>query len=74
MQEKLNGEIRSDCAYTVREFCKRTGIGGRHVHEHFTARRMAGKRFILGRDFIAALMDDDRPLPFASPENPAGTR
>lgn len=60
-REKLCGEIRADCAYTVREFCQRTGMGHRRVHEYFKARRMAGRRFILGRDFIDALSKDIPP-------------
>jgi hypothetical protein len=65
MNAKLIGEIRADCVYTVREFCKRTGIGSRHVHEHFVARRMAGRRYILGQDFIDALKDETRVAPFS---------
>lgn len=59
MKPKLVGEIRSDCAYTVREFCQRTGLGFQKVHEKFTVRRMAGRRFVLGRDFIEALANPE---------------
>jgi hypothetical protein len=61
MQEKLAGEIRADCAYTIREFCRRTGIGRERVTERFTVRRMANKRFVLGRDFIEALAAESSP-------------
>jgi hypothetical protein len=70
MQEKLAGEIRADCAYTIREFCRRTGIGRERVTERFTVRRMANKRFVLGRDFIEALFADEptkTPSSAASP-------
>jgi hypothetical protein len=61
MREKLSGEIRADCAYTVREFCQRTGLGFQRVHEKFTVRRMAGRRFVLGRDFLDALSSENPP-------------
>ncbi len=34
MREKLSGEIRADCAYTIREFCARTGMGYQRVHKY----------------------------------------
>lgn len=61
---KLAGEIRADCAYTVREFCQRTGLGHEHVHKTLKARWMNRKRFILGQDFIDALRSE------AALENP----
>lgn len=61
MNAKLSGEIRADCAYTIREFCARTGMGYQRVHKYFKARRLAGRRFILGRDFINALSSEDPP-------------
>lgn len=61
MKDKLAGEIRADCAYTVREFCRRTGLGHQHVHRTLKARWMARRRFILGRDFIDALMASVNP-------------
>jgi len=57
------GEIRGDAAYTVREFCRRTGMGYQRVHKHFTSRRLGGRRFILGRDFIEALSREEPPKP-----------
>lgn len=67
MKEQLAGEIRADAAYTVKEFCARTGIGQERVKERFKVRRMANKRFVLGRDFIEALAQDQP----AGPRPPA---
>lgn len=60
---KLAGEIRADAAYTIREFCARTGIGHERVKERFVVRRMANKRFVLGRDFIEALAVEPVTVP-----------
>lgn len=61
------GIISRDASYTVREFCRRTGLG-RYA---LTQARRAGlkvrasgqNRFILGSDWLDYLASLDEPLP-----------
>jgi hypothetical protein len=56
MKDRLAGEIRGDCAYTIEEFGRRTGIPFERIRKRFKIRRLAGSEFIVGRDVIDALL------------------
>jgi hypothetical protein len=53
------GEIAADCAYTLREFSRRTGLGRwairRLRRDGLIVRRVSGRAFVVGSDWIAFL-------------------
>lgn len=68
MNTPHNGEIRPDSMYSVREFCRRTGLSRYRIPENVPIRKVAGRAFVLGADFISSLGPPEkrpkRPCPF----------
>lgn len=59
--EKGIGEIRADSLYTAHEFCRRTGVSHIHLTQNIPTRKIAGRRWVLGRDLIDNLPPMDPP-------------
>ena len=57
------GEIRTDAAYPVRVFCKRVGMSAHRVRNYVTGRRVGGRAYVLGADFVDYLKRQPKLMP-----------
>jgi hypothetical protein len=56
-------EIRADTAYPVRVFCKRVGMSAHRVRNYVPVRRVGGRAYVLGSDFIDYLKRQPKLMP-----------
>jgi hypothetical protein len=73
MQNAGTGEIHPQGAYTMREFCRRTGISYQKARNYIPARKLANRSFVLGEDFVEYLREQPilKPRPSAFSAEPA---
>lgn len=57
------GEIRREAVYSVREFCRRTGISRDTVRRYIKPRHIAGKAYVLGEEFVELVKSQPTTLP-----------
>ena len=62
-QQNGIGEIHPQAAYTMREFCRRTGISYQKARNYIPCRKMAARSFVLGEDFVEYLRQQPKLLP-----------
>lgn len=57
------GEIHREGAYTIREFCRRTGLSTDRIRHYVPVRRLANRSFVLGADFVEYLQQQPKLMP-----------